>query len=147
MIDDPEWIVYGVPAPQGSKRHVGNGRMIESSKKVKPWREAVATATVPMVSLIPESEFYYVSLWFMMPRPKSHYRSGRYSHLLKPDVPRLPGRYPDIDKLCRSTLDALRMGGAYRDDAQVTTLHAFKRFAPYPQEPHARIRMGRSTGD
>ena len=29
------------PAPQGSKRHVGNGRMVESSAKVKPWREAV----------------------------------------------------------------------------------------------------------
>ena len=34
--------VSGTPAPQGSKRHVGGGRMIESSKKVEPWREAVA---------------------------------------------------------------------------------------------------------
>ena len=28
-------------APQGSKRHVGRGIMIESSKRVKPWRDAV----------------------------------------------------------------------------------------------------------
>jgi hypothetical protein len=36
--------VYELPAPQGSKRHVGNGRMIESSTKVKPWRQAVIAA-------------------------------------------------------------------------------------------------------
>jgi hypothetical protein len=27
--------IVGDPAPQGSKRHVGNGVMIEASKKVK----------------------------------------------------------------------------------------------------------------
>lgn len=34
--------VFGLPAPQGSKRHVGEGRMVESSKRVKPWRRQVA---------------------------------------------------------------------------------------------------------
>ena len=36
--------VLGTPAPQGSKRHVGGGRMVESSKLVGPWREAVKAA-------------------------------------------------------------------------------------------------------
>ena len=40
--------IPGVPAPQGSKRHVGGGRLVESSKKVKPWRRAV-NAAPPMV--------------------------------------------------------------------------------------------------
>ncbi|QDH92357.1 RusA-like resolvase [Gordonia phage Spooky] len=35
------WIP-GIPAPQGSKRHVGNGILIESSKRVGPWRAVVA---------------------------------------------------------------------------------------------------------
>ena len=30
--------VKGVPGAQGSKRHVGRGVMLESSKKVAPWR-------------------------------------------------------------------------------------------------------------
>jgi hypothetical protein len=34
--------VYGVPRPQGSKRHVGNGRMVESSPRVAEWRTLVA---------------------------------------------------------------------------------------------------------
>ena len=35
------WKTIGVPAPQGSKRHVGMGRMIESCKALKPWREMI----------------------------------------------------------------------------------------------------------
>lgn len=34
------------PAPQGSKRHVGKGVMIESCANVKPWRELVAQAAM-----------------------------------------------------------------------------------------------------
>jgi crossover junction endodeoxyribonuclease RusA len=36
--------VRGLPAPQGSKRHVGGGRMVESSANVKPWRADVRAA-------------------------------------------------------------------------------------------------------
>ena len=38
--------VIGMPAPQGSKRHVGNGIMIENSKRVKPWRQDVKEAAL-----------------------------------------------------------------------------------------------------
>jgi len=31
--------VLGIPAAQGSKKHVGRGILIESSKKVAPWRQ------------------------------------------------------------------------------------------------------------
>jgi len=39
-----EFTVLGVPAPQGSKRHVGRGVLVESSKALGPWRDAVAWA-------------------------------------------------------------------------------------------------------
>lgn len=38
--------VYGLPGAQGSKRAVGRGVMVESFKRVTPWRSAVITATV-----------------------------------------------------------------------------------------------------
>jgi Holliday junction resolvase RusA-like endonuclease len=34
------------PAPQGSKRHVGKGVLVESCRNVKPWRELVAQAAM-----------------------------------------------------------------------------------------------------
>ena len=39
-----EFTVLGVPAPQGSKRHVGRGVLVESSNALGPWRDAVAWA-------------------------------------------------------------------------------------------------------
>lgn len=131
--------VNGLPAPQGSKRHVGRGVMIESSKKVKPWRDAVAAETSKLD--FEHMPHVRVTAWFLLPRPKSHFRQGRYAGLLKPTAPPYPAKYPDLDKLCRSTLDALRMGGAYRDDAQVVKLHAFKLYAETGEEPGAIIRI------
>lgn len=43
-----KFFVAGVPAPQGSKVLM-RGRMIESSKKLKPWREAVRQAAAEHV--------------------------------------------------------------------------------------------------
>ena len=41
--------VLGRPSPQGSKKHVGGGRMIEASKYLPAWRKAVCTAAVKAV--------------------------------------------------------------------------------------------------
>jgi len=47
-VDTTEIIVIGRPAPQGSKRHLGRGVMVEWSKAVKPWREAVKSAAADL---------------------------------------------------------------------------------------------------
>ena len=46
-----EFVVHGMPAPQGSKKFVGlsksgRGLLVESSKKVKPWRQDVVAAAI-----------------------------------------------------------------------------------------------------
>jgi crossover junction endodeoxyribonuclease RusA len=103
------------PAPQGSKRHVGNGRMIEASKKVGPWRAAVAVAVSE--SLMPTIDTPVdVEVMFFLPRGRTVTRE-------------LPSTPPDIDKLCRSTLDGLVQGGALADDSLVVNLDAKKRYA------------------
>jgi crossover junction endodeoxyribonuclease RusA len=131
--------VIGIPAPQGSKRHVGGGRMVESSKKVKPWRKAVSTEALNHTF----GAWPYVAVFatFRLKRPKSHYRTGRFADQLRPDAPRYPAKYPDIDKLYRSTLDGLKAGRAFEDDAQVIILGGRKVFAELGQEPGARIRV------
>ncbi len=47
--------VYGTPGPQGSKRFMGvkggKGVLVESSKKVKPWREAVKWAAWDVIGV------------------------------------------------------------------------------------------------
>ena len=66
-----------------------------------------------------------VSMIFSMPRPKSHYRTGKYSHLLKKDVPMLHITKPAIDNLVKFYLDAMT-GSFWKDDAYVCTIEASK---------------------
>src|SRR6195952_3495259 len=114
--------VYGTPAPQGSKRHVGNGRMIESSAKVKPWREAVKWAYLASDELsmcTPSIEGPVgVTVVFSLTRPAS-----------TPKRVTAPAKRPDLDKLLRSTFDALGDAGVWKDDSQVVWVSASKVFA------------------
>lgn len=111
------FFIVGTPAPQGSKRHVGGGRMIESSKAVGPWRSAVAWQTAAAITGgldVPVE----VDLDFYLPRPKSAPKSRIW-----------PDRKPDLDKLIRSTLDGLVEAGALADDARVQSVRAQKLYA------------------
>lgn len=114
--------VYGLPAPQGSKRHVGNGVMIESSKKVKPWRQDVKQAALDAVQGLtdwtPLDGPLVASMVFTFARPKGHYRTGRNAHLLRDAAPPRPSGMPDLSKILRSTEDALK-GVVWADDARV----------------------------
>ena len=121
--------VAGIPAPQGSKRHLGNGRLVESSKRVKPWRAAVETATRALGRSIPGP--VEIGVIFYLPRPLGHYGTGRNAATLRPAAPTWPTSraHGDLDKLCRSTLDALVTGGAIDDDDCVVELSASKLYA------------------
>lgn len=130
--------VAGVPAPQGSKnayRRGGRVVLVESSKKVKPWRAAVAqAATIAYLRTEPIDGPVAVEIDFHLPRPKS--LPKRVIWMVKK---------PDLDKLVRSTLDALS-GIAYIDDNRVTRIVADKHYAASPEDAGATITItGRTT--
>lgn len=137
--------VHGTPAPQGSKRHLGRGVLVESSKAVKPWREAVKYAALEVLLRArqqPLSGPVILDVTFLLPRPKGHYRTGRFDHLLRDSAPLYPAGKPDIDKLVRSTLDGLGEAGVFRDDAQVVSLDGtVKLYADDQHPPGAVIRI------
>jgi Holliday junction resolvase RusA-like endonuclease len=122
-------VVHGIPAPQGSKRHVGGGRMIESSAKVKPWREAVKWAALERCDLPFLVGPVRVLVEFYLPRPMGHYGTGRNEGEVKASAPTRPHRKPDLDKLIRSTLDGLGESGVWGDDSQVVYIEACKWYA------------------
>lgn len=124
-------VVHGLPAPQGSKRayvnkHTGRVNVVESSKAVKPWRESVKAAA--LLGGVTFTGPLRVILTFVLPRPKGHYGTGRNSGTVKASAPAFPAVRPDLDKLIRSTLDALRDAGVYRDDAQIVRIRASKHY-------------------
>lgn len=119
-------VVYGSPAPQGSKSFMGlakNGRAIlaESSKKVRPWRQDVKLAAEQLRSelgLQVLDEPLLVRMTFTLPKPLSAPKRQVV----------FPSKLPDLSKLVRSTEDALTDAGIWRDDARVIECTAAKRY-------------------
>lgn len=117
--------VHGVPAPKGSLRHVGNGRLIEQVKASGPWMTKVRAAAVHAaldLGWSHDGAGVRVEVEFVIPRPKTVKRA-------------LPiTRRADLDKLCRSVLDALTADpkhgkpGILTDDSAVVDLVASKRY-------------------
>lgn len=136
--------VAGTPAPQGSKRHVGGGRMVEQSKAVGPWREAIRAeaARLSWYEIPGSHDPVTVAVTFILKRPAGHYRTGASTrHLLRDSAPPYPAGRPDVDKLARAVLDGLVMGGVMADDSQVVDLVARKRYAPDGEAPGAVIEV------
>jgi crossover junction endodeoxyribonuclease RusA len=121
--------VPGKPAPQGSKRHVGRGILVESSKELAPWRQQVAMfAHNAMGGQQLLTGAVAVRLEFVLPRPVSTPKRRT-----PPAV-----RRPDLDKLVRAILDAIT-SVIIADDSQVVELHATKRLAEIGESPGVRI--------
>lgn len=110
--------IPGHPAAQGSKRHVGGGRLIEMDKKLPAWRLAVAYVAGDQLpdDWKPLDGPLSVEVTFYLPRPKSP----------KFDEPATP---PDADKLCRALGDALTQAGVIVDDARIVHWNARKTYA------------------
>ena len=66
-----------------------------------------------------------LSIRFTMPRPKHHFRTGKYSHLLKDHAPKYHSVKPDLDNLVKLISDVLQPD-FYVDDSQVVKLQAEK---------------------
>jgi Holliday junction resolvase RusA-like endonuclease len=113
----------GVPAPQGSKKHVGGGRMVEvSKKKLDPWRLAVKKALVTQkpAGMLPMDGPLLCAVEFWLPRPTTHPKT-KVTHPVGP---------PDVDKLGRGALDPLTQNGVIHDDSRIIDLFSCKRFVP-----------------
>ena len=111
--------VFGDPAPQGSKKVV-RGRLIEASKKLKPWRTAIEKACQPYA----QENIYLgpvrLEVDFFLPRPPS-------IKMTKRPLPIVP---PDLDKLLRAVGDGVGQSGfIWGDDSQIVEIFARKFYA------------------
>ena len=130
--------VHGIPAPKGSLRHVGNGRLVEQVKASRPWMTKVRAAALSAAAdtgWTHAGQGVRVTVELVVPRPKSVRRPM--------PVKRSAG---DLDKHCRSVLDALtadpRHGllGILTDDSAVVDLVASKRY-PSGEAPFVGARV------
>jgi Holliday junction resolvase RusA-like endonuclease len=133
--------VVGTPAPQGSKKFVGHAKstgraiLVESSKKVRPWRQDVVAEALRVLSMYstpappPFDGPLIVRMVFTLKKPLSAPKKRRI----------FADRKPDLSKLARSTEDALTDAGVLADDARIIE---YERLAKvYPGEDHEALNI------
>jgi Holliday junction resolvase RusA-like endonuclease len=131
-----ELTIDGQAAPQGSKsafmnKKTGRITLVESSKKLKPWR-AMATASLRDKALeigwakVMRPEPVSVEICFGIQPPKTMVRE-------------YPTTKPDIDKQTRTILDAITQAEIiWEDDSQVIGLVVSK---VYMNPPKTEVRI------
>ena len=143
--------VHGRPAPQGSKRYAGHRRnaasgrvsavLVEQSKRVKPWRAQVTTATqhamrdahqtAPLDGPLAADITFTVLKPTSAPKRRRTWPTTRHSG--------------DLDKLLRSSFDGIADAGAVVDDARIIRVAATKTYpGEHPDaldQPGALIRL------
>ena len=121
--------VVGTPAPQGSKTRMPNGAIVEGRSTAQRqghahWRSAVAAAAraagTAQGLTAPLDGPLVLNVKFRFTMPKSRKKAVREAGI----APKTSA--PDLDKLIRSTGDALKEGGLIVDDALLVWVHATK---------------------
>jgi Holliday junction resolvase RusA-like endonuclease len=125
---------YGTPIPQGSKKAfavAGRGRLLDVNRdQLHTWRDDVKQAALAAMEETPtwdrDTLGVLGAFTFTFKRPNHHYVAGDPTRELKDRAPRLHTKTPDLDKLLRSTWDALTASGVIRDDCLIAQTFATK---------------------
>jgi Holliday junction resolvase RusA-like endonuclease len=145
-----EVTVPGVPVPQPRHRvRVMNmkGRQMGSAyipakHAIHRWKKVIQKAvSVEYSGPILAGELS-ATLSFALPRPKSHYGTGRNCLKIKDSAPRAPTKRGsgDVDNYAKAVLDALE-GVIFRDDCQFTMLVIYKVYSGHGRETGVRIML------
>jgi Holliday junction resolvase RusA-like endonuclease len=147
MTQYPERIairVKGTPIVQGNHSRNRAGKTYETTKGHADWRTNIIGAAYDQhLHWGHETITAPVRVWavFTFERPRSHYRTGRNSHILKDTAPRFPTKKNDIDKLLRALFDALTEAGVWADDSLVQSLRSVEKYYAGEHE-RAQARAG-----
>lgn len=123
--------VKGIPKPQPRPRACArNGKAFiynAETPAMRDWKYCIDEAMSRHGHKKLEGAFA-VSLEFFMPRPRSHYRTGRFSHVLKDDAPMEHLVKGDVDNLTKTVLDQMTKSKYWKDDSQVVQLKVTKQW-------------------
>lgn len=117
-----EKTIYFEPTSLKRHRHTGKGRTYDPSAKEK--QDFLKMFDIPLKKMEKPLNCIF---HFYCARPKSHYRTGKYSNELKPNAPKYNTCKKDIDNMAKFILDALN-NKLYVDDAQVVKLYCEKNY-------------------
>ena len=127
-----EFIIKGKPKALKRHRSTRTGRMYDPSAKDK---KQIWLQIAKFKPKRPLAGDIMMKLIFNMPRPKSHFRTGKFKHLLKDGYEDIINHTftPDLDNLVKLIADTIQ--GKDRmivDDSQICMLQAEKVYGETP---------------
>jgi len=127
--------IPGNPTRQKRARSKNGQRPYDPQKKEKADFVSMVMGQISLDERIEKGKPVYMEFRFYLERPKSHWRTGKNSHLLKASSPALPCKSStaDLDNFIKFVKDCLN-GIAFVDDCQVTDYGVVKkRYAEIPR--------------
>ncbi len=130
MIQPIEFWVQGTPKGQPRPRAFSRGGIasVYDPGTAEGWKGQVAVACRELLPAQPMDMPLQLKLTFYIPRPKSHYRTGKRSKELREDAPSWCPKKPDADNYSKAIMDALTVLRMWVDDCQVVDLRARKKY-------------------
>ena len=121
-------VIPGRPIPQQRPRFAKGHAYDPSAKDKREFMLKCVEEQLPEGIAGPLS----IDLTFEYKRPKTHFRTGKFSHIMKEDAPMIHTQTPDLDNLVKFVLDALN-GKYYIDDRQIYKITARKKWSETDQ--------------
>ena len=126
-----EFTIYGKPIALKRHRSTRSGSMYDPSAKDK---KKIWVKIAKYNRSLPLTDEIMIQLLFVMERPKSHYRTGKFKHLLKDDIPEYHSYTPDLDNLVKMICDVIQGKDRFiLDDSQICRIQAEKIYGEKPR--------------
>ena len=130
--------VIGTPKPLKRHRHSRKGFVYDPSfqdKKAFSLQANIMKPNKPLEGALK------VTLKFYFKRPKSHYRSGAFSKLLKQNISdNYHPKKPDLDNLVKLVCDSME-GSWFKNDSQIASIRAEKYYCELSEEPRTEVQI------
>lgn len=125
-------VVLGEPRAQKRHRHVTMGKF---TRQYDPSAADKGDFLSMVQNNAPETPFNVplrLDIGFYFSRPKSHYKTGKNSHLLKDVIPLWHTSKPDTDNCFKFVTDALNKV-FWRDDSLICHVNVIKQYSDNPR--------------
>jgi Holliday junction resolvase RusA-like endonuclease len=124
--------VLGIPKAQKRAKFARQGDFVKTYDPSGKDKQSMAAEIKGFAPRIPIDEPIAVKIEFYMPRPQSHFGSGKNASLLKPNAPLWCSGKPDLDNMVKYITDVMN-SVFYRDDALIFWITANKRYSLQPK--------------
>ena len=128
-------IAFTIPGkPKALKRHRYSAKLGRSYDPSSKDKKQIWLQIAKYKPKQPFKGSIYLKVVFYMPRPQSHFRTGKYKHLLKDKFKDMVNHTftPDLDNLVKMIADIIQPQ-MIQDDSQICMLQAEKIYSTEPK--------------